>query len=59
MSGEIRGFVDYGEGTLEHKFMELQEECKQQKPADKKLATRMLMVRGLDLPIAHFTTTHM
>ena len=64
-SGEITGFVDYGEGTLEHKFTELQEQCKQQKLADRELATHMLtvMVRRLtfhlDLPIAHFATTGM
>ena len=28
MSGEITGFVDYGAGTLEHKFTQLQQQCK-------------------------------
>ena len=64
-SGEITGFVDYGEGTLEHRFTELQQQCKQQKLADREVVTYMLtvMVRGLtfhlDLPIAHFATTGM
>ena len=63
MSGEITGFVDYGAGTLEHKFTQLQQQCKQQKLSDREVATHMLtmMVRGLtfhlDLPIAHFATT--
>jgi len=63
MTGEITGFVDYGEGTLEHKFTDLHTRCKQQKLCDREVATHMLtvMVRGLtfnlDLPIAHFATT--
>ena len=54
---EIIGFVDYGERTLEHRFSELQEQCKQQKLADRKVATHTLtmMVREItfhmDLPI--------
>ena len=63
ITGEITGFVDYGEGTLEHKFTELHTRCKQQKLCDREVATHMLtvMVRGLmfhlDLTIAHFATT--
>ena len=30
-TGDIVGYVDYGEGTLEHKFSILQQQCKQQK----------------------------
>ena len=62
-TGDITGFVDYGEGTLEHQFTELQQRCKQQKLADREVATHMLtvMVRGitfhLNLPIAQFATT--
>ena len=62
-SGEITGFVDYGEGTLEHRFTELQQRCKQQRLADREVATHMLtvMVRGItfhmDLPVAQFATT--
>ena len=62
-TGDITGFVDYGEGTLEHQFTELQQRCKQQKLADREVATHMLtvMVRGIafhtNLPIAQFATT--
>lgn len=63
-SREIAGYVDYGQGTLEHKFIALQQQCKQQKLlADREVATHMLtvMVQGitfhLDLPIAYFATT--
>ena len=62
-TGEITGFVDYGEGTLEHQFTELQQQCKQQKLADREVATHMLtvMVRGItfhmNIPIAQFATT--
>ena len=62
-TGEITGYVDYGQGTLKHKFTALQQQCKKQKLTDREVATHMLtaMVRGLtfhlDLPIAHFATT--
>ena len=62
-TGYITGFVDYGEGTLEHQFTELQQRCKQQKLADREVATHMLtvMVRGItfhmNLPTAQFATT--
>ena len=62
-TGEITGFVDYGEGTLEHRFTELQQQCKQKKLADREVATHMLtvMVRGIafhmNIPIAQFATT--
>jgi len=36
-SGEITGFVDYGEGTLEHKFQELHQQCKQQKLSEREV----------------------
>jgi len=37
-TGDITGFIDYGEGTLEHRFAELQQQCKQQKLADREVA---------------------
>jgi len=39
-TGEITGFVDYGEGTLEHCFKELHQQCNQQKLADREVAIR-------------------
>ena len=44
MSGEITGFVDYGAGTLEHKFTQLQQQCKQQKLSDREVVTHMLTI---------------
>ena len=43
-TGEITGYVDYGQGTLEHKFTALQQQCKKQKLADREVATHMLTV---------------
>ena len=64
-SGDIVGYVDYGEGTLDHKLSMLQQKCKQKRLPDREVATHMLtvMVRGLtfhlDLPLAHFATVGM
>lgn len=62
-TGEIIGFVDYGDESLDRCFYELQQRCKRQNLHDQEVATYMLtlMVRGLtfhlNLPIAQFATT--
>lgn len=61
-TGEITGFVDYGEYSLDQRFAMLKEQCINQKLEDKKVATHMLtlMVCGIffkcDFPLAHFST---
>ena len=62
-TGDIVGFVDYGEESLNKKFAALREQCKKQKGFNvSKVATQMLtlMVRGIffkcDFPLAHFST---
>ena len=63
VTGEITGFVDYGEESLDIKFNELQRKCQNQNPDKREVATHMLtmMVQGLsfhlNLPIANFATT--
>ena len=63
MTGEITGFVDYGEESLDVRFNELRRKCQNQNPDKREVATHMLtmMVRGLtfhlNLPIAQFATT--
>jgi len=63
-SGEIIGFVDYGEQSLDKRFQELRKRCKQDLHiGDRIVATHMLvlMVRGIffkmDVPVAQFPTT--
>ena len=63
-TGEIIGFVDYGEGSFDDRFTELRERCKKgSQIKDRTIATHMLalMVRGIffkmDIPIAQFPTT--
>ena len=60
--GDIVGFVDYGEESLNKKFVALQEQCKKQKGfSASKVATQMLtlMVCGIffkfDFSLAHFS----
>lgn len=63
-TGEIIGFVDYGEQSFDDRFADLREQCKKgSKIKEKTIATHMLalMVRGIffkmDIPIAQFSTT--
>ena len=63
-SGEIIGFVDYGEQSLDKRFQELRRRCKQDLYIGERIvATRMLvlMVCGIffkmDVPVAQFPTT--
>jgi len=63
-TGEITGFVDYGQQSLDQRFATLKEECMKHQPLKQKtVATHMLtiMVRGiffkLNFPFAHFATT--
>ena len=62
VTGEITGFVDYGEEGLDLRFNELRRKCQNQNPDKREVATHMLtmMVRGLtfhlNLPIAQFAT---
>ena len=62
-TGDIIGFVDYGEESLDVRFNELQEKCRNRNPEKQEMATHMLtmMVRGLsfrlNLSIAQFATT--
>ena len=62
VTGEIMGFVDYGEESLDVRFNELQKKCHNRNPEKREVATHMLtmMVRGLtfhlNLPIAQFAT---
>lgn len=64
-TGEITGFVDYGQYSLDHRFVMLKEQCKRQTFNNKKVATHMLtlMVRGIffkcNFPLAHFSTQGM
>ena len=61
-TGEVIGFIDYGEGSLDQKFVALREQCVKQRFDHTKVATHMLtlMVRGIffkcDFPLAHFST---
>lgn len=60
-TGEITGFIDYGEYSLDQRFVILKEQCINQKLQDKKVATHMLtlMVRGIfkcNFLLAHFST---
>ena len=63
VTGEIIGFVAYGEESLDMKFNELQRKCQNQNPDKHEVATHMLtmMVQGLtshlSLPIAQFAIT--
>ena len=63
-TGEIIGFVDYGEGSFDDRFTELRERCKKgSQIKDRTIATHMLalMVRRIffkmDIPITQFPTT--
>ena len=65
-TGEIVGFVDFGEDSMDKHFSALKKDCTMQKnkPLDERtLATHMLtvMVRGiffhLNFPFAQFATT--
>ena len=63
-TGEIVGFVDYGEENFDERFQELRTRCnKDSQINDRIVATHMLllMVRGIffkmDVPIAQFPTT--
>ena len=63
-TGEIVGFVDYGEENIDKRFQELRRRCKKDSQMnDRIVATHMLllMVRGIffkmDVPIAQFPTT--
>jgi len=63
-TGEIIGFVDFGEQCLDKRFQELKRRCKQDSRLGERIvATHMLvlMVRGIyfkmDVPIAQFPTT--
>lgn len=63
-TGEILGFVDYGQGSFDDRFTELRERCKKgSQISERTVATHMLalMVRGIffkmDIPIAQFPTT--
>jgi len=67
-TGQITGFVDYGEPILNEHFASLREKCRQQSGSglainSATVATHMLtlMVRGLffklDFPFAHFAGT--
>ena len=61
-TGEVIGFIDYGEGSLDQNFVALREQCVKQRFDHSKVATHMLtlMVRGIffkcDFPLAHFST---
>ena len=61
-TGEVTGFIDYGETNLDQRFVVLKEQCVKQKLDHNKIATHMLtlMVRGIffkcDYPLAHFST---
>lgn len=50
-SGEITGFVDFGDEGLDQKFVVLQQQCKGRSIFEREVATHMLtlMVRGLDV----------
>ena len=63
-TGEIIGFVDYGEQSLDKRFQELRKRCKKDSPIGERIvATHMLvvMVRAIffkmDVPVAQFPTT--
>ena len=63
-TGEIVGFVDFGEEHFDKQFQELRRRCKKDLQInDRVVATHMLllMVRGIffkmDVPIAQFLTT--
>ena len=63
-TGEIVGFVDFGEQSLDKRFQELRKRCKQDSCIGERIvATHMLvvMVRGIyfkmDVPVAQFPTT--
>ena len=63
-TGEIIGFVDLGEQSLDKKFQELRRRCKQDSRIRERIvATHMLvlMVQGIyfkmDVPVAQFPTT--
>lgn len=63
-TGEIIGFVDFGQGSFDDRFTELKERCKKGSQMNERIvATHMLalMVRGIffkmDIPIAQFPTT--
>ena len=62
-SGEITGFVDFGDEGLDQKFAVLQQQCKRQSVFEREVATHKftLMVRSLmfhlNFPIAQFAIT--
>ena len=62
-TGEITGFVDFGDEGLDKKFAVLQQQCKEQSLAERQVATYMLTltVRGLmfhlNFLIAQFAKT--
>jgi len=41
-TGEITGFVDYGEESLDVRFNELQQKCQNRNPEKREVATHML-----------------
>ena len=52
-TGEVIGFIDCGEGSLDQKFVALREQCVKQRFDHSKVATHMLtlMVRGIFLSV--------
>ena len=60
--GEVTGYIDYGEVSLDQQFVELREQCVKQRLSYNKVATHMLnlMVQRIffkcDYPLAHFST---
>ena len=63
VTGDITGFVDYGDESLNVQFNELQQKCKRLSQDKREVATHMMtmMVRRLTFhlnqPIAQFATT--
>ena len=63
VTGDITGFVDYADESLNVQFNELQQKCKRLNQDKREVATHMMtmMVSGLtfhlNLPIAQFDTT--
>ena len=49
VTGEITGFIDYGEESLNVRFNELRRNCQNQNPDKREVATHMqtMMIRGL------------
>jgi len=62
VTGDIAGFVNYGDENLNVRFNELLQKCKRLSQNKREVATHMMtmMVRGLtfhlNLPIAQFAT---